>query len=84
MSSGSGTEINSSHPQIKNFIFEGPYRHYVLDFLWILITLLCLTLTMYHLRKLYHDFTSPDLEAVRIMSLFASLPSLKYQVIQFI
>jgi hypothetical protein len=35
---------------------------------------------MYHLRKLYQDFTSPDLEAVRIMSLFTSLPSLQYQV----
>ena len=84
MSPGSGTGINSSRPKEskENFIFQGPYRHYVLNFLWILINLLCLTLTMYHLRKLYQDFTSPDLEAVRIMSLFASLPSIKYQVIQ--
>ena len=63
-----------------NTFCQGPYRHYVLNFLWILINLLCLTLTMYHLRKLYQDFTSPDLEAVRIMSLFTSLPSLQYQV----
>jgi hypothetical protein len=52
----------------------------VLNFLWILINLLCLTLTMYHLRKLYQDFTSSDLEAVRIISLFTSLPNLQYKV----
>ena len=35
---------------------------------------------MYHLRKLYQDFTSPDMEAKRIMSLFTSLPTLQCQV----
>ena len=60
--------------------FQGPYRHYVLNFLWILINLLCLALTMYHLHKLYQDFTSSDLEAVRMMSLFTSIPNLQCQV----
>ena len=32
---------------------QGPYRHYVLNLLWILINLLCLALTIYHLNKLY-------------------------------
>ena len=59
---------------------QGPYRHYVLNFLWILINLLCLTLTMYHLRKLYQDFTSADLEAFRVVSLFNSLPNMMLQV----
>ena len=64
-----------------NYLIKGPYRHYVLNFLWILINLLCLALTMYHLHKLYKDFTSPDLEAVRIMLLFTSLPNLQFQVV---
>ena len=34
---------------------------------------------MYHLRKLYQDFTSPDLEASRMMSLFTSIPDLQVQ-----
>merc|ERR1719264_885762 len=29
-------------------IVQGPYRHYVLNLLWILINLLCLALTIYH------------------------------------
>ena len=66
---------------LKNcFALQGPYRHYVLNFLWILINVLCLTLTMYHLRKLYKDFTSSDLKAVRLVSLFTTLPNIKHQV----
>ena len=34
-------------------LVQGPYRHYVLNMLWITINLLCLTLTIYHLRKLH-------------------------------
>ena len=34
-------------------ISQGPYRHYVLNLLWILINVLCLALTIYHLNKLY-------------------------------
>ena len=33
-------------------ILLGPYRHYALNFLWILTIVFCLTLTLYHLRKL--------------------------------
>ena len=33
-------------------IILGPYRHYALNFLWILTIVFCLTLTLYHLRKL--------------------------------
>ena len=66
------------------YLFKGPYRHYVLNFLWILINLLCLALTMYHLRTLYQDFTSPVLEGVRIISLFTSLPNRQYQVVAYL
>ena len=34
---------------------------------------------MYHLHKLYQDFISPDVEAVRMRSLFTSFPNLQYQ-----
>ena len=30
---------------------QGPYRHYILNVLWILINLLCVVLTIYHLHK---------------------------------
>ena len=33
-------------------IILGPYRHYALNFLWILTILFCLSLTLYHLHKL--------------------------------
>ena len=38
---------------IMMMISQGPYRHYVLNLLWILINVLCLALTIYHLNKLY-------------------------------
>ena len=45
-------------------ISQGPYRHYVLNLLWILINVLCLALTIYHLNKLYRcnigDFGDVD------------------------
>jgi len=58
-------------------LVQGPYRHYVLNALWILINLLCLMLTMYHLHKLYKDFTQTNLEAVRIASLFTTMLSIQ-------
>ena len=33
-------------------IILGPYRHYALNFLWILTIVFCLSLTLYHLHKL--------------------------------
>ena len=33
-------------------IILGPYRHYALNFLWILTIVFCLSLTLFHLRKL--------------------------------
>ena len=37
---------------------------------------MCLVLTMYHLHKLYKDFTQSNLEAVRIASLFTNMLSI--------
>ena len=48
----------------------------MLNALWIMINLMCLVLTMYHLHKLYKDFTQSNLEAVRIASLFTNMLSI--------
>jgi len=53
-------------------LVQGPYRHYVLNAIWILINLLCIMLTIYHLRKLYRDFTKSNIEALRVHRLFSS------------
>ena len=60
--------------------FQGPYRHYILNALWILINLLCIFLTLYQLKRLYRDFTTKSLAAVRIAGLFTSLLSIQTEV----
>uniref|UniRef100_A0A0K2TZ94 G-protein coupled receptors family 1 profile domain-containing protein n=1 Tax=Lepeophtheirus salmonis TaxID=72036 RepID=A0A0K2TZ94_LEPSM len=54
-------------------LIQGPFRHYVLNVLWIFINVLCVLLTMYHLYKLYKDLTKSNLEAVRVTSLVTAL-----------
>jgi len=54
-------------------LVQGPYRHYILNALWILINLLCIMLTLHQLRRLYRDFTTKNIEAVRIAGLFTSM-----------
>ena len=77
-------------------MLQGPYRHYILNALWILINLLCVFLTLYQvgtalhrsqltvllsqLRRLYRDFTSKNLAAVRVAGLFTSLLSIHTEV----
>ena len=48
-----GLMMQPSILTIMMMISQGPYRHYVLNLLWILINVLCLALTIYHLNKLY-------------------------------
>ena len=56
---------------------QGPYRHYILNALWILINLLCIMLTLHQLRRLYRDFTTKNIEAVRIAGLFTSMLNIR-------
>ena len=37
---------------------QGPYRHYILNALWILINLLCLVLTLYQVAHNNHSMRS--------------------------
>ena len=60
---------NSSGERVKkspciNILFQGPYRHYILNFLWILMNLMCVFITLYHLVKLYRDYTTTSADSV--------------------
>ena len=52
------------HDHDHGHVFQGPYRHYVLNLLWILINLLCLALTIYHLNKLYRYISYCQIKSV--------------------
>lgn len=38
-------------------LVRGPYRHYVLNALWIGVNTVCVGLTLFHLKKLHRDLT---------------------------
>ena len=54
-------------------LVQGPYRHYILNFLWIFINIVCIILTIYHLIKLYRDYTNTSADAVRVATLVTSM-----------
>ncbi|CAH0775122.1 unnamed protein product [Bemisia tabaci] len=56
-------------------LVHGPFRHYVLNVLWILINLICVMLTLFHLHKLHRDLTKANCEAVRVAGLLTTLVS---------
>ena len=56
-------------------LIQGPFRHYVLNVLWIFINVLCVLLTMYHLYKLYKDLSRSNLETIRVASLVTTMIS---------
>ena len=42
-------------------LVQGPYRHYILNLLWIMINILCMVLTMKQLHRLHFEFSSRSL-----------------------
>ena len=54
-------------------LVQGPYRHYILNFLWISVNIICVILTIYHLIKLYQDYSNTSAEAVRVATLVTSV-----------
>ena len=54
---------------------QGPYRHYILNFLWILMNLMCILITLYHLVKLYRDYSTTSADSVRQTCIFMNLIS---------
>lgn len=56
-------------------LVHGPFRHYVLNVLWIFVNVVCVFLTLFHLHKLYKDLTKANVEAVRVAGLVTTLVS---------
>ncbi|KAG8277333.1 hypothetical protein J6590_044876 [Homalodisca vitripennis] len=56
-------------------LVHGPFRHYVLNVLWIFINVICVLLTLFHLHKLHRDLTKANVEAVRVAGLVTTLVS---------
>lgn len=56
-------------------LVHGPFRHYVLNVLWIFINVVCVLLTLFHLHKLHRDLTKANVEAVRVAGLVTTLVS---------
>ena len=49
------------------------HRHYIINFLWITVNIICIVLTIYHLVKLYKDYTNPSADTVRVATLVTSV-----------
>ncbi|KAK9869490.1 hypothetical protein WA026_003244 [Henosepilachna vigintioctopunctata] len=54
-------------------LIHGPLRHYILNALWIGVNLVCVFLTLFHLKKLHKDLTKANVEAVRVAGLVTTL-----------
>jgi len=67
------SESNLNKPSCP--LIQGPFRHYVLNVLWIFINLLCVLLTMYHLYKLHKDLSRSNLETIRVASMVTTMIS---------
>ncbi|XP_058794536.1 uncharacterized protein LOC131666143 [Phymastichus coffea] len=65
------TEAGQNEPSCP--LVHGPFRHYILNLLWIFINIICVMLTLFHLRKLHRDLTKPNVEAVRVTGLVTTL-----------
>ncbi|XP_076270431.1 uncharacterized protein LOC143202660 [Rhynchophorus ferrugineus] len=64
-------EAGHKHPSCP--LIYGPLRHYILNALWIAVNLVCVFLTLFHLRKLHRDLTKANVEAVRVTGLVTTL-----------
>ena len=49
--------ISILHP-----LLQGPYRHYILNVLWILINILCMLLIIKQLYRLHREFTDKEVK----------------------
>lgn len=54
-------------------LVHGPFRHYILNALWIFINVICVMLTLFHLHKLHRDLTKANVEAVKVAGLVTTL-----------
>ncbi|XP_057664408.1 uncharacterized protein LOC130898862 isoform X1 [Diorhabda carinulata] len=63
----------SGHKAPSCPLIHGPLRHYILNALWIAVNLVCVFLTLFHLKKLHRDLTKANVEAVRVAGLVTTL-----------
>ncbi|XP_042891117.1 uncharacterized protein LOC122265761 isoform X2 [Penaeus japonicus] len=75
LSGALAANIDEVHNAPSCPLITGPLRHYVLNVLWIVINVLVVLLTVFHLYKLYRDLSNSSLEAVRIASLVTTMIS---------
>ena len=68
---GKYQNIDSCCP-VVTLINSSP-RHYIINFLWITVNIICIVLTIYHLVKLYKDYTNPSADTVRVATLVTSV-----------
>ncbi|XP_011063591.1 PREDICTED: uncharacterized protein LOC105151527 [Acromyrmex echinatior] len=73
LSGALAANTESSHNAPSCPLVHGPFRHYILNALWIVINIICIALTLFHLRKLHRDLTKANVEAVRVAGLVTTL-----------
>ncbi|XP_068985381.1 uncharacterized protein [Bombus flavifrons] len=66
LSGALAANTESGHNAPSCPLVHGPFRHYILNVLWIAINLICVALTLIHLRKLHKDLTKANVEAVTL------------------
>jgi hypothetical protein len=71
MSSCAGQHSGVTIFNIHLLLDQGPYRHYVLNAIWILMNSLSMMLTKYHLHKLHKDYTRTTMDSMRINRLYS-------------
>merc|ERR1719192_206748 len=47
-------------------LVQGPYRHYILNVLWIMINMLCMLLTMKQLHRLHTEFSNRNIKVTAL------------------
>ncbi|KAG7189077.1 hypothetical protein KM043_008657 [Ampulex compressa] len=73
LSGALAANTESGHNAPSCPLVHGPFRHYILNVLWIVINVICVALTLFHLRKLHRDLTKANVEAVRVAGLVTTL-----------
>ncbi|XP_011314886.1 uncharacterized protein [Fopius arisanus] len=73
LSGALAANTESGHNAPSCPLVHGPFRHYILNVLWIVINVICVSLTLFHLRKLHRDLTKANVEAVRVAGLVTTL-----------
>ncbi|XP_061934888.1 uncharacterized protein LOC114578003 isoform X2 [Apis cerana] len=66
LSGALAANTESGHNAPSCPLVHGPFRHYILNVLWIAINMICVALTLIHLRKLHKDLTKANVEAVKV------------------